>query len=149
MASLIASASALVADTSVTRLPRVPLEVRVDHAPTRRFVMIDPVDVTGFGQLARNNQRTLAIPRIPQPQRERRVPGVAEPVHRVELDCGVRLPDRRTHRARMPDRKCLMCVTHEGQRDTLLDRELDDDVRCLQVDQAASSATCCLWPGCG
>ena len=60
---------------------RVPLEVRVDHPPTSRFVMIDPSDVTAFGKLARNHQRTLAITRIPQAQRERRVVGIAEPVH--------------------------------------------------------------------
>nr|WP_274638581.1 hypothetical protein [Microbacterium bovistercoris] len=33
---------------------RVPLEVRVDHPLARRVVMIDSVDVTVFGKLARN-----------------------------------------------------------------------------------------------
>ncbi len=98
--------------------------------------MIDPVDVTMFGKLARNHQRTLAITRIPEPQRERRVVGIAEPVHRVELDRSVRVPDRRTHRARMSDRQRLMRVAHEGQPDALLDCELHEDIRRLQVDHA-------------
>lgn len=75
--------------------------------------MVDPVDVTVFGKLARNHQRTLAITRIPEPQRERRVIGIAQPVHRVELDRSVRVPDGRTHRTRMSDRQRLMRVTHE------------------------------------
>jgi hypothetical protein len=115
---------------------RVPLEVRLDHPLTRRVVMIDSVDVTVFGKLGRNRQGTLAIARIPQPQRERCVAGIAEPVHRVELDRSIRVPDRRTHRTRMPDRQRLMRVTHEGQPDILLDRELDEDVRRLKVDHA-------------
>jgi hypothetical protein len=114
--------------------PRVPLEVRVDHPLARRVVMFDPVDVTAFGKLARNHQRPLAITRIPEPQRERRVAGIAEPVHRVELNRSVRVPDRRIHAPRMSDRQRLMRVTHEGQPDTLLDRELDEDVRRLQVN---------------
>jgi hypothetical protein len=113
MASLIASASAFVPDTSITRLPRVPLEVRVDHPLTRRVMMFDAVDVTVFGKLACNLQRTLAVTRIPEPQCERCVVGIAKPVHRVELDRSVRVPDRRTHRTRMSDRQRLMRVTYE------------------------------------
>lgn len=96
--------------------------------------MINPVDVTVFGELARNHQRTFAITRIPEPQRERRVVGIAEPVHRVELYRSVRVPDRSAHRARMPDRQRLVRVTHERQPDTPLDRELDEDVRRARVN---------------
>lgn len=98
--------------------------------------MIDPVDVTVFGELARNHQHALPATLIPEPLRERRVVGIAEPVHRVELDCRVRVPDRGTHRTRMSDRDRLMRVTHERQPDTVLDRELDKEVRRLQVDHA-------------
>lgn len=109
----------------------VPVEVSVDHSLTRRFVMFDPVHVTMFGKLARNHHRTLSITRIPEPQCERRVVGVAEPVHRVELDSRVRVPDRRTHRSPVSDRQRLMRVTHGRQPDALLDRELHKDVRRL------------------
>lgn len=54
----------------------------------------------------------LAIARIPDAQCERRVVGIAEPVHRVELDRSVRVPDRGTHRTRMSDRQRLTGVTH-------------------------------------
>lgn len=114
----------------------VPLEVRVDHPLARRVVMIHAIDVTVFGKLGRNHHRMLAITGIPEPQRERRVVGIAEPVHRVELDRSVRVPDRRTHRARMSDRQRLTRVTHKRQPDTVLDRKLHEDVRCLQVDHA-------------
>ena len=115
---------------------RVPLEVRVDHPLTCLVVMIDPVDLTAFDKLARNHQRSLAVTRIPEPQRERRVVGIAEPVHRIELDRSVRVPDRGIHRTRMSDWQRLVRVTHERQPDTLLDRELDEDARRLQVNHA-------------
>ncbi|WP_307221910.1 hypothetical protein [Microbacterium arborescens] len=73
----------------------MPVEVRVDHPLTRRVVMVDPVDVDVFGKPARSHQRTLAITRIPEPPCERRVVGIAEPAHRVELDRRARVPDRR------------------------------------------------------
>lgn len=114
----------------------MPVEVGVDHPLTRCVVMFDPVDVTLFGKLSRNDQRTLAITRIAEPQCERRLGGIAEPVHRVELDRSVRVPDRRTHRTSMSDRQRLVRVAHEGQADALLDRELDEDVRRLKVNHS-------------
>lgn len=66
----------------------------------------------------------------------RRVAGTVEPVHRVELDRDVGVPDRKAHRTRMSDRQRLMRVTYERQPDILLDRELDENVRRLQIDHA-------------
>ena len=37
-----------------------------------------------------------AAVRVAQPQRERRVLGIAEPMHRIELNRGIRVPNRRT-----------------------------------------------------
>jgi hypothetical protein len=76
----------------------VPMEVGVDHPLARRVVTFDSVDVTAFGKLASNRERTLGITRIPEPQCEGRVVGIAEPVHRVELDRSVRVADRSTRR---------------------------------------------------
>jgi hypothetical protein len=62
---------------------RVPFEVGVDHPLARHVVMVDPLHVPVRSELARNLQRTLAVSRIPQPQRQRRVVGIADPVHRA------------------------------------------------------------------
>ena len=66
-----------------------------------------------FSPSAANIVLVLAITRIPQPQRQRRVYGIAEPMNRVELDSGVRVPDRGAHCAGVSDRQRLMRVAHE------------------------------------
>ena len=48
--------------------------------------MIDPFDVTAFCQLTGNRHRTIKVARVAQPQRERRVLGIAEPIHHIELN---------------------------------------------------------------
>ena len=74
--------------------PRVPVEVRVDHPLTGCIMMVDPLHVTALRKLTGDRKRMLAVARVAQPQRERRVLRIAEPMHRIELNRCIRMSDR-------------------------------------------------------
>ncbi len=115
---------------------RVPFEVGVDHPLTGGVTVVDPHDMAALGELARDRQRSFAIARFTEPQRECRVLRLAEPVNGIELHGRVRIPDRRSHRPRVPDRERLVRVTDERDSHALLERELDENVRRLQAAHA-------------
>ena len=115
---------------------RVPLEVGVNHPLTGRIMVINPRNMPALRQFTSDRQRALSISRIAQPQRERRVLGIAEPMHRIELNRGIRVSDRGTHRTGMSDRQRLARVPDESEADPLLDRKFGECVHRLQIDHA-------------
>ena len=137
IASLIASASSFVLVTSATRVRSFAHRKYASTITSRACTCVrHPVDQAALVELRGDGDARLLGCRFPHPQRQRRVVGVAEPVHGGEFDDGGRAAGHARHRSGVADGHRLQVVTDHRDPRAGLRREHGERVRGVQVDHA-------------
>jgi hypothetical protein len=113
-----------------------PTEVRLNHHILRLQKIADPMDVATGIQIRRHRACFINGRRLPQPERERGVVGVAESVHGGEFYDSSATSRHACHGTGVTDGHGLQVVPDHGDAGACLFRKMGERSRGVQVDHA-------------